>query len=243
MLKINELASCAGVTVRTLHYYDEINLLKPTKITEAGYRLYDDAAIETLQQVLFFRELDFPLDEIKAIISSPAFDKIRALENHRELLFKKRERLDNLINLVDNLIKGENNMSFKEFDMTEIEKTKKEYAQEVKERWGNTDAYIESERKMKNYGAEEWKQISDESGRILKAFADSRDEAPESDEAQELVGQWQAFITDKYYTCTNEILAGLGEMYISDERFTKNIDSYGAGTADFIAKAIKIYCK
>jgi len=243
MLKINEAANLTGVTVRTLHYYDEIGLLKPSEITDAGYRLYDDAALAVLQQILFFRELDFPLGEIREIISSPAFDRTKALENHRELLSKKRERLDNLINLVDNIIRGEDSMSFKEFDLTEIEKTKKEFADEVRERWGNTASYIESERKAKDYGAVQWQQIFDEGGRILKAFAVNTDKAPESEEVQKLVGQWQAFITEKYYKCTNEILACLGQMYVGDERFTKNIDQYGAGTAKFLARAIEIYCK
>jgi DNA-binding transcriptional MerR regulator len=243
VLKINEAAFAAGVTVRTLHYYDEIGLLKPSEITDTGYRLYDDAALAVLQQILFFRELDFPLGEIRDIISSPAFDRTKALENHRELLLRKRERLDNLINLVDNIIKGEDSVSFKEFDLTEIEESRKKFADEVKERWGNTAAYLESERKTKDYGAVQWQQIFDEGSHIFEAFAANKDKAPESVEVQKLVGMWQAFITDKYYKCTNEILACLGQMYIGDERFTKNIDRYGVGTANFLAKAIEIYCK
>lgn len=243
MLKINEVALRTGVTVRTLHYYDEIGLLKPSEITQAGYRLYDDAALKALQQILFFRELDFPLDEIKEIILSPAFDKRRALEAHKELLSKKRERIDSLINLVESIIKGENNMSFKEFDLTEIEKTKMKFSEEVRERWGATHAYIESERKTENYGAEQWQQIDAESSGIFEVFAANRDKNPECEEVQALVKKWQDFVTDKYYRCTNEILACLGQMYVGDERFTKNIDRYGVGTAKFISEAIKFYCK
>lgn len=242
-MKINEVARLSGVTVRTLHYYDEIGLLKPTEITEAGYRLYDENALAKLQQILFFRELDFQLNEIKKIVSNPVFDKTRALENHRKLLVKKRERLENLISLVDNIIKGENTMSFKEFDLTEIEKTKKEFIAEVKERWGNSEAFIESEKKTENYGKEQWQQISDEGGCILKAFAQNINKSADDVEVQNLVGKWQDFITAKFYKCTKEILAGLGQMYVGDARFSENIDRYGLGTAKFMAEAIEIYCK
>ena len=242
-MKINEVARLTGVTVRTLHYYDEIGLLKPTEVTETGYRLYDDNALAKLQQILFFRELDFPLNEIMKIISSPVFDKKRALENHRKLLVKKHERLENLISLVDNIIKGESALSFKEFDFTEIENTKNEFIAEAKERWGNSDAFIESEKKTENYGKEQWQQISDEGGCILKAFAQNINKSADNYEVQALVGKWQDFITEKFYKCTKEILAGLGQMYIGDDRFTENIDKYGVGTAKFMAEAIAVYCK
>ena len=142
-MKISEVAKLSGVTVRTLHYYDEIGLLKPNKITEAGYRLYSNEDLETLQQILFFRELDFQLNEIKEIMMNPNYDKNKALNKHKELLIEKRERLDGLINLIDKTIKGDNNMSFKEFDNSKIEENKNKYAEEVKNRWGNTDAYKE----------------------------------------------------------------------------------------------------
>lgn len=242
-LKINEVAKLTGITVRTLHYYDEINLLKPSKITEAGYRLYDEEAIATLQQILFFKELDFPLNEIKDIITSPEFDRIKALKKHKELLIKKRGRIDKLIKLVDKTIEGEDNMSFEEFDMSEIESVKKKYAKEVKERWGSSDAYAESEKKAKGYNKEQWQQIDKESKKILKAFADNMDKAPDSKEVQELVSNWQNFITERFYKCSNEILQGLGAMYSADERFKKNIDRNGKGTAEFMSKAIEFYCK
>lgn len=242
-MKINEVAKLTGITVRTLHYYDEIDLLKPSTVNEAGYRLYDEKAIELLQQILFFRELDFPLNEIKDIVTSPTFDKAEALKKHKELLVKKRKRIDRLIKLVDKTIEGEDSMSFKEFDMTEIENAKQKYAKEVKKRWGNSDAYIESEDKTKNYGKEQWKQIDEESKSILKAFAVNKDKYPDSKEVQEIVKEWQDFITKRFYKCTNEILSGLGLMYLNDERFKKNIDQNGEGTAEFMSKAIGAYCK
>lgn len=242
-MKINEVAKLTGVTIRTLHYYDEIGLLKPSQITEAGYRLYDENALSMLQQILFFKELDFPLNEIKEIMDNPEFDITEALQYHKELLIKKRERINKLIKLVEKTLKGESNMSFKEFDMTEIENAKNKYAKEVKERWGKTDAYIESEKKTSGYNKDQWQEVNEESNALLKAFADNIDKTPDSKEVQELVKEWQKFITVRFYKCTNEILQGLGQMYIGDERFKKNIDKNGVGTAEFMSEAIAIYCE
>ena len=241
-MKISEVAKLSGVTVRTLHYYDEIGLLKPNKITEAGYRVYSNEDLETLQQILFFRELDFQLNEIKEIMMNPNYDKNKALNKHKELLIEKRERLDGLINLIDKTIKGDNNMSFKEFDNSKIEENKNKYAEEVKNRWGNTDAYKEYEKKTKSYDKNTWNTINEDMAKILKEFADNRNEDPNSDIAQELVEKWRMYITSNFYNCTKEILSGLGLMYTSDERFKKNIDQYGEGTAEFMAKAIEFYC-
>lgn len=175
-------------------------------------------------------------------MTNSEYDKTEALKKHKELLLKKRERIDKLITLVDNTIKGDVKMSFKEFDMTEFESAKKKYAKEVKERFGDTEAYTESEEKTKKYGKEQWKEIDAESKKLLKAFADNMDKTPDSEEIQKLVKEWQSFITKSFYKCTNEILQGLGMMYVGDERFKKNIDSNGEGTAEFISKAIEIYC-
>lgn len=241
-MKINEVAKLTGVTVRTLHYYDKIGLLKPSEITAAGYRIYDNEALGRLQQILFFRELDFPLEEIKDIMENPVFNKTEALENQKVLLMKKRNRIDKLISLVEHTIKGEKQMSFEEFDMEEIETAKKKYAKEAKERWGNMDAYAESEKKSNHYSKEQWQEINAESGKIMKAFAENRNKAPESKEVQELVKKWQEHITARFYHCTNEILQGLGVMYTEDERFKENMDRYGAGTTELMSKAIEIYC-
>lgn len=241
-MKISEVAKLSGITVRTLHYYDEIGLLKPNKITEAGYRVYSNEDLETLQQILFFRELDFQLNEIKEIMMNPNYDKNKALNKHKELLIEKRERIDGLINLIDKTIKGDNNMSFKEFDNSKIEENKNKYAEEVKNRWGNTDAYKEYEKKTKSYDKNAWNTINEDMAKILKEFADNRNEDPNSDIAQELVEKWRMYITSNFYNCTKEILSGLGLMYTSDERFKNNIDQYGEGTAEFMAKAIELYC-
>lgn len=242
-MKISELAKLTGVTVRTLHYYDEIGLLTPSEVTDAGYRIYDEAALERLYQIRFFRELAFSLDDIKEIMENPGYNKNEAVRMHRDLLVKKRIRLDQLIGLLDGMMKGEHNMSFKEFDMTEIEKAKKEYAAEVKERWGDTSAYAESESKTSGYDDAQWEALNGEGAAILQEFGECRGMNPDEAEAQALVRKWQDFITANFYNCTDEILSCLGLMYIGDERFTKNIDQYGEGTAQFMAAAIEAHCR
>lgn len=242
-MKVSEVAKLTGVTVRTLHYYDEIGLLKPSDITEAGYRIYSAEDLELLQQILFFRELDFPLGEIRKILGNPSYDKDQALRNHRQLLLQKRRHLDGLISLVETTLKGEADMSFKQFDAREMEESKKKYAEEAKQRWGNTDAYAEYEEKTADYDDPQWKLLSGEGAKILAEFGSNRHLDPASAEAQDLVKKWQQFITDNFYTCTKPILSCLGEMYIGDARFTKNIDKNGEGTALFMATAIEIYCR
>lgn len=241
-MKINEVAKLTGITVRTLHYYDAIGLLKPCAITEAGYRIYDDDSLLTLQQILFFRELDFSLTEIQKIITNPHYDKMDALQKQKELLSQKRNRLDGLLKLVENTIKGDTIMSFQAFDKTEIEKNKQKYAAEVKERWGATEAYRESEKKTADYSTQQWNMLTEEGAALLKSFGEQRENAPEGAAVQALVLQWQNYITNNFYHCSDEILSCLGMMYVGDARFTENIDKNGAGTAALMAKAIAIYC-
>ena len=241
-MKIGEVAKLSGVTVRTLHYYDEIELLKPSETTEAGYRMYSSEDLERLQQILFFRELDFPLNEIKEIMLNPNYDKNEALNKHKEFLIEKRKRIDGLVTLIDKTIKGDNNMSFKEFDNSKIEENKRKYAEEVKKRWGNTDAYKEYEKKTGSYDKNSWNTINEEMAEILKEFADNIDKDVNSDIVQSLVEKWRGYITLNFYNCTKEILSCLGLMYTGDERFKENIDKYGEGTAEFMAMAIEIYC-
>lgn len=242
-MKVSEVAKLTGVTVRTLHYYDQIGLLKPSQVTEAGYRLYSEADLEILQQILFFRELDFPLSDIQEILSNPTFDREAALQNHRALLLQKRSRIDNLISLVDQTLKGETDMSFKQFDASEFENSKQKYAEEAKQRWGSTNAYAEYSKKTKDYDDPQWKLLNGEGAEILRQFGEIRHLDPASIEAQALVKKWQDFITANFYTCTKPILSCLGQMYIDDERFTQNIDRNGEGTALFMATAIEIFCK
>lgn len=242
-MKVSEVAKLTGVTVRTLHYYDEIGLLKPSKVTDAGYRLYSNADLEILQQILFFRELDFSLSDIREIMLNPTYSRETALQNHRELLLQKRKHIDGLISLVDKTLKGDNDMSFKQFDTTEIKNARKEYAAEAKQRWGESGAYIEYEEKVSAYDDPQWKLLNGEGSYILREFGENRHLDPASKEAQALVKKWQEFITANFYNCTKAILSCLGEMYIGDDRFTQNIDRYGQGNALFMATAIEIFCQ
>ncbi len=231
MKTVKEISRLTGVSVRTLHYYDEIDLLKPTKVTDSNYRLYDDTALERLHSILLFRELQFPLKEIKAILDSPDFDTKTALNEQIELLELQKKRLDKIISsALEILTKGVNNMSFSSFDKTELE----EYSAEAKEKWGHTDAYKEYKQKHTDSAdkTDEFMQIFAEIGKVKHL-------SPDCQEAQKLIKKIQDFITENYYTCTDEILKGLGEMYVSDERFKNNIDKAGGiGTAEFTSKAI-----
>ena len=240
-MKINEAAKMTGVTIRTLHYYDQIGLLRPETVTDAGYRLYGEKDMERLSQILFFRELDFPLSQIKEMLDSPSFDRKEALRAQHELLTKKKERLERLIDLTKRRMEGNAEMSFREFNKEEIERCKEKYAQEAEERWGGTQAYKESKKRTDGYGSAEWEELTQKGNSIMQAFAQSRELAPESEEVQALVAKWQDFISARYYTCTDEILEGLGQMYTADERFTENIDRFGEGTAEQMSKAIACY--
>ena len=238
-MQIKEFADFTGVSVRTLHYYDEIGLLVPAWVDKAtGYRYYDEKSLLRMQEILFYRELDFSLKSIGEILSSPNYDKNKALKEQKHLLMLKKERLERLIFAIDGAVKGENVM--KAFDNSEFEKHKAE----AKEKWGKTEAYKEHEEKTKNYGKQKWNDLAEGMDRIMAEFAVCmrKGETPASAEAQNLVKKLQSHITENYYRCTKEILAGLGQMYVADERFKNNIDRHGEGTAAFICEAIGVYC-
>jgi DNA-binding transcriptional MerR regulator len=214
--------------------------LPPRGFTDSGYRLYDEESLERLQTILLFRELEFPLKEIKKIIENPDFDRDKALSEQIELLRLRREQIDSLISLAEKLInKEEKNLDFSAFDKTKL----KEYEAEAKEKWGKTSAFGEYEAKSEGRSDNENSFIAGGMMEIFKEFGKISDEKPESAEAQELVKKLQSFITENYYNCTDEILSGLGQMYVLDERFTENIDKAGGkGTAEFVSKAIGAHC-
>lgn len=237
-MQINEFAKLTGVSVRTLHYYDEIGLLKPAEVDEwTGYRFFDENSLEKMQQIMFYRELDFSLKSIMKILSSPDYDKQKALDEQKKLLILKKERLEKLISAIDSAEKGQTIMNA--FDNTKFENYKKE----VKERWGDTQAY--KEYSQKNYTKNNFNALGEGMENILEEFAICLNSGatPDFKDAQSLVEKLQNYITENLYTCTNEILAGLGQMYVADERFKNNIDKHSVGTADFISKAIEYYCK
>lgn len=239
---VSETAKLTGISIRTLHYYDEIGLLPPSIVSETGYRYYNELALEKLQQILFYRELDFTLKEIAEMMNASDYQKEDALRRQRDLLKMKRNRLDKLISLLDVNLKGDMTMDFKAFDMSKIEEAKEKYAEEVRIKWGNTEAYAQSKKRTSKYSKEDWTGIMSKSDELMRKFAERVGENPNSAAIQELVEQWRNFITENYYDCTKEILAGLGQMYVVDERFTANIDKFGEGTAKLMSQAIAIYC-
>ena len=239
-MQITEFAKLTGVSVRTLHYYDEIGLLKPAEVDEwTGYRFYDEKNLEKMQQIMFYRELDFSLKSIIGILSSPDFDKQKALDEQKKLLILKKERLEKLIFAIDCAKKGEIIMNA--FDNTEFEN----YKNEAKERWGNTDAYKEYSQTSKGYSKEKFNALGEGMEKVLEEFAICMNSGAtfDSEEAQKLVKKLQNYITENFYTCTNEILASLGQMYVADERFKNNIDKHSVGTTEFVSKAIEEFCK
>ncbi len=241
MMTVNEVSKLTGVSIRTLQYYDKIGLLHPAKYTEAGYRLYDDAALETLQQILLFRELEFPLKDIKEIINSPDYDRSKALGQQIELLKLKKEHIENLIDLALGIkAVGVKQLTFDAFDTRKID----EYAAKARASWGTTPAYKEYEEKSKGWTKEDSRKIHQGMLDIFAQFGQIRETDPASEEAQAMVKKLQDYITEHMYICTKQILSGLGKMYGGGGDFTTSIDSFGGeGTAVFAAQAIEIYCR
>ena len=241
MMTVHEVSKLSGVSIRTLQYYDKIGLLPPTEYTDAGYRLYDDKALETLQQILLFRELEFPLKDIKKIISRPDFDRSKALAQQIELLKLKKEHIENLIDLAVGIkAMGVKELTFDAFDTRKID----EYAAQAKASWGQTPAYKEFEEKSKGRTDKENRDLGEGMMMIFTEFGAILETDPASEEAQALVKKLQDYITEHFYTCTNEILSGLGKMYAGGGDFTTNIDGYGGkGTAEFVHQAIEHYCR
>ncbi|MDO4547334.1 MAG: MerR family transcriptional regulator [Clostridia bacterium] len=238
-LSIGEAANICGASIRALRYYDEIGLVKPDEVTDAGYRLYGDRAMADLAQVVFLRELEIPIKVIAKMLSCPDHDKKRVLLNHRQLLILKRRHIDDMICLIDNMLGGSTMKP--QTTWKDIEDARRQYADEVKNRWGDSEMYKQSQARTTN-PAQELK-VARQADDIFSRFAEIVDSDPASPEAQALVAEWQRHITDNYYECTKPVLASLGQMYVSDERFSENIDRFGDGTAKFMSLAISEYCK
>jgi DNA-binding transcriptional MerR regulator len=240
MKTVHEVSKETGVSIRTLHYYDKIGLLSPDAVSEAGYRLYGAPALARLGQILFFRALEFPLKEIKKILDAPNFDPSEALEQQISLLKLRREHFDRLLTLALELReKGGDAMDFNTFDTSKMDR----YAEEVKKRWQDTEAYREYQTKTKNYSAEDQKRASEELSEQFERFSRLLGTPCEAPEVQAEVELLKQVITRNYYTCTDEILASLGRMYTEDERFRSYLDRFAPGTADFVGKAISYYCQ
>lgn len=237
MMTVHEVSKISGVSIRALHHYDNISLLPATEVTEAGYRLYDETALERLQHILLFRELEFSLKDIKEILDSPDFDQSKALEQQIHLLELRIEHLQDLIDLARGIkMIGVKQMSFEAFDTKKID----EYAAQAKASWGKTDAYKEFEKKSEGRSMETQQKLNVELMSIFAEFGKIIELSPESKDAAALAKKLQDHIAEHYYTCTDEILLGLGTMYAGDGDFTTNIDKAGGeGTAVFACEAIK----
>lgn len=240
MMTVKQVSAHTGVSVRTLHYYDSVGLLRPAQVTEAGYRLYDGAALERLQSILLFRELGFSLKEIAAVLDSPAFDRQRALRQQIELLRLKKEHLERLIALACELeTEGVRRLDFSAFDTAKLD----EYAAQAKASWGGTAAYQEYARRAAGRTAETEIKLGGALLDIFRELGGCRGKAPESSAPQALVKKLQDFITGHYYTCTPEILQSLGELYAAGGSMTETIDrAGGVGTAALAKAAIDVYC-
>ena len=242
MKTVKEVSQLTGVSVRTLHHYDAIGLLKPARSGNGGYRLYSGNDLERLQLILFFRELQFPLKAIPAIIDSPDFDRNRALQQQVELLTLRKQHLENLILMARGIqLLGVKNMNFGQFDVKKID----DYTAQAKALWGNSPAYREYEEKAKGRTKQEDSALGEEMMDIFARLgAACRCLDPGDSEAQALVEELRQFINQHFYTCTPKILQSLGQMYAGGGSFTESIDQAGGkGTAEFTHQAIDIYCK
>ena len=240
MKTVTEVSRLTGVSVRTLHHYDAIGLLPPTKVTEAGYRLYDDDALEQLCLIIVYRELGFALKEIKEILLSPGFDRIRALDQQIELLEKQKAHLQHRIDFAHAMkTTGGILMKQKNFNASNMD----DHRSQAKALWGKTDAWQEFEQKSAGRDADAEKALGGDLMSLFAKLGTLRGQEPGSEAVQAWVKELQCFITDHYYTCTDQILFGLGQMYADGGSMNENIDAAGGeGTGAFARDAIAIYC-
>ena len=247
-LSVHEVARITGVTGRTLRYYDEIGLLKPSVVTEKRYRFYTEEDLYRLQEILFFREIGFALKEIKKLLDTPGYNRREALEKQLAILEAQQERISGLIVLVRSEIKGEKEApAFEAFSDSRIAELQENFRREAKERWGGTESFREYEAIFSRKDAEEQREVFREFEQYAKGFferlAEHRGKSPACREVQEMVEEWRRYISDHFYPCDGEMLGYLGELYRTDERFYGFIDRIGGeGTAGFFWKAIGVFC-
>jgi len=242
-LTVGTVARLADVTVRTLHHYDEIGLVSPAEYTNSGYRLYSRRDIERLQEVLFFRELGIGLTEIRRIVEEPGYRRVEALGSHRELLLSRSNRLLTMVEAIDRAINAEQKgilMTTEEILDVFGDFDPAAHQAEVEERWGDTDAYEESHRRVSSYTKQDWLQLRDEAAAVDQGLLVlmANGVAADSIKAMDLAEEHRSHITKWFYDCTPEIHAGLGDMYVSDSRFRHNIDKAGDGLAQYLSEAI-----
>jgi DNA-binding transcriptional MerR regulator len=242
---VSQLAKMAGVSVRTLHHYDHIQLLKPASRSEAGYRLYGPAELLRLQQILFFKELDLPLDEIRQVLDDPGFDPIQALQNHRRLLNKRKTRLTRLLGTIDKTIhklaaedtKMKDEELYEGFTQEQIAR----YKREVRERY-DPKLVAESERRVRDMSRAQWHELKAEDETVTRALAALMDKAPGHLAVQQLIARHHAMM-EQFYPVSAEIYRGLGQLYVEHQEFRAYYEGYRPGLADFMAAAIAHYAE
>ncbi len=242
-----QLASLAHVTVRALHHYDEIGLLRPSGRTRSSYRLYTEADAERLQQVLFFRELGFALEDIGRILRDPKFDRKDALVAQRALLVEKRDRLNAMVAFVDRTLDDlEGGHAMKPQNPQEMfemfgEFDPEAHEEEAKQRWGGTPPYVESARRAKRYTKDDWKAIRAEAEAIGRSFAGALASGltPADPAARAIAEQARLHIDRWFYPCSREMHVALGQMYVQDPRFAANYEKVREGLAQFVCDAIR----
>lgn len=240
---VSQLADMAGVSVRTLHHYDKIDLLKPSARTEGGYRLYEEQDLLRLQQVLFFKELDFPLSEIGSILDDANFDQLEALESHRRLLQAQTARLTSLMNTIDKTIQRltEDNMSMTDDELYEgfTKEQRERYPREAREQY-DPEIVAESERRVRSMSKEQWQALKAEGEAINEAIASLMDKAPDDPAVQAQIGRHFGMINN-FYTVTPDIYRGLAQHYVDHDEFRAYYEKYRSGMAEFMQAAMTYY--
>lgn len=239
---VGELAKLTGITVRTLHHYDELGLVQPSGRTAAGYRLYEERDVLRLQQVLLYRELGLALEQIAAVIDDPGFERAEALRAHRAALLERRGRIDAMVAAVDVALRLEEGKTMETKDVNELFGgfDHAQYEEEARAKWGESDAYKESARRTKQYGKAEWEQIRRDWEAIYARLAELMREgaAPEDARCKGVVEAHRAHIERWFYPCSVEMHAQLAEMYVGDPRFAANLEKVAAGFARYLRDAI-----
>lgn len=241
---VQQLADLAGVSVRTLHHYDEIKLLSPQRASN-NYRTYGEEELLTLQQILFFRELEFSLEDIAKILAKPDFDMSKALDEHRTEIQKKQLRLVGLLGTIDKTLlklSGKKEMTDEELFDAFWEKHEKEYAPEAEARWGHTDAYKQSKERTKHLTKEDYKRMAKDADVFMKDLAKCIDSGPKSAETQKMIAQHYESLRT-FYDPTPELYRGLGQMYVVDPRFRAYFEKYDKRMPEFMREAMGVHCE
>jgi DNA-binding transcriptional MerR regulator len=241
---VHEVAELAGVSVRTLHHYDQIGLLQPRARTAAGYRLYQEPDLLRMQQILFFRELDFPLLQIKDILDQPGFDQVQALQDHRLRLQAQGERLAQLLRTIDKTIlkltEADMELSdaelYEGFSQEQIER----YQREAREMY-DPKLVEESNRRVRKMSKAQWNVVKQEGDQVTRKLAELSAQAPGDPEVQQVIARHHAWI-ENFYPCSSEVYRGLGRLYTEHPEFRANYDKYRPGLADFMQAAMNYYC-